>query len=126
MTAQLQTAACTWGDRRDPAHTLYLLEIDFLDVYATAAAAWCSSRNTKNSVQKRRFPKSTTKPPDGVAACIEGDLHFAATWVVRTRLRMRSAACAAPKPLSMLTDTSPGAQLPSALFSANRPPALTP
>ena len=39
---------------------------------------------------------------------------------------MRMAAAAAPKPLSMLTVTMPGAQLASAVVSAARPPAATP
>ena len=40
--------------------------------------------------------------------------------------RMRSAACAAPKPLSMLTTARPDAQLASAAASAVCPPAPTP
>ena len=39
---------------------------------------------------------------------------------------MRSAAWAAPKPLSMLTTASPDAQLASAACSAVRPPSATP
>ena len=39
---------------------------------------------------------------------------------------IRSATCAAPKPLSMLTTASPDAQLASAAFNAARPPVATP
>lgn len=52
------------------------------------------------------------------------DFHDAAGFAVM--LRIRIAAQAAPKPLSMLTTVTPCAQLARALFKAVPPPAATP
>jgi hypothetical protein len=58
----------------------------------------------------------------GAGAAVEPSDHRSPP----TRPSMRTAAQAAPKPLSMLTTTTPCAQLASALFSAVDPPVATP
>ena len=74
----------------------------------------CADQGAEQHVTARSRP--TVEPPD----------HHERDRSVPRSDSIRTAAQAAPKPLSMLTTATPCAQLASALLSAVEPPSATP